>query len=74
MYVDKVSIRSLSKLIKTLEIQIDENTEAITTHLNANGSIAKKVENTTAVKSVGIASVAVILGETNGFGLFKNIT
>lgn len=73
MYVDKVSIRSLGKLIKTLDIQIQENTEAITTHVNSNEPIAKKIENITAIKGVGILTVAVILGETNGFELFKSI-
>jgi transposase len=73
MYVDKVSIRSLGKLIKTLDIQIEENTEAIITHVNSNKPIAKKIENITAIKGVGILTVAVILGETNGFELFKNI-
>ena len=73
MYVDKVSIRSLGKLIKVLETQIEENTEAITTHINSNESVAKKIENITAIKGVGVLTVAVILAETNGFELFKNI-
>lgn len=73
MYIDKVSIRSLGKLIKALETQIQENTEAIILHVNSNEAIAKKIENITAIKGVGVLTVAVILGETNGFELFKNI-
>lgn len=73
MYVDKPTLRSLGKLIKTLETQIEESMDAIKTHLKSNEEVTKKIENITAIKGVGLLTVAVILAETNGFVLFKNI-
>ena len=70
MYADKATIKSLTALIKTLEAQIKHSGCAITTHLHANEEVAKKVANITAIKGVGELSVAVIVGETNGFELF----
>lgn len=72
MYVDKATIKSLTKLVKTLEAQIKENGRAITAHLHSNEVVAQKVANVTAIKGVGELSLAVVLAETNGFELFKN--
>ena len=73
MFVDKETIKSLSKLIKTLDNQIEDNTKAISAHINSNPEIAQKVANITVMKGVGELTVAVMLAETNGFELFKNI-
>ncbi len=73
MFADKGTIKSLSKLIKTLEAQIEDNTKAISAHINANAEVAQKVANITVMKGVAELTVAVMLAETNGFELFKNI-
>ncbi len=73
MFIDKGTIKSLSKLIKTLEAQIEDNTKAISVHINSNAEVAQKVANITVIKGVAELTVAVMLAETNGFELFKNI-
>lgn len=73
MFIDKGTTRSLSKLIKTLNTQIEENTKAISAHINSNAEVAQKVANITVMKGVAELTVAVMLAETNGFELFKNI-
>ena len=73
MFIDKRTIRSLSKLIKTLDTQIKDNTKAISAHINSNAEVAQKVSNVTVIKGVGELTVAVMLAETNGFELFKSI-
>jgi len=73
MFQNKETIKSLSKLIKTLDNQIKDNTKAISAHINSNAEVAQKVANITVMKGVAELTVAVMLAETNGFELFKNI-
>jgi transposase len=72
MYASKDVLKSLKKILKTLETAIKTNEKAIAAHIKSNAEVATKVENITAIKGVGMLTAAVILGETNGFLLFKN--
>lgn len=74
MYQNKEIIRSLGKVIKLIDAQVKENVKAISTHIISNPEVAQKVANITAIKGVGELTVAVVLAETNGFELFKNIS
>lgn len=74
MYENKAVIRSLKKMAALLEAQVKENLKAISGHIASNEEIAGRVANITAIKGVGELTVAVILAETNGFELFKNIS
>jgi len=73
MYQNQEVISQLKLLIKTLEGQIEEMEKAIAAHLNKDAEVSKLVDGITLIKGVGALTVAIILAETNGFALFKNI-
>lgn len=73
IYSNKLVMRQLKKLIATVEKQIAETDKALEEHLYSKAEVAEKVKNLRAVKGVGILTIATILGETNGFSLFKSI-
>src|SRR5215212_3547959 len=73
MYQNEVVISQLMVLIKTINGQIEEMEKAIVAHLNKDAEVSKLVEGITLIKGVGALTVAIILAETNGFALFKNI-
>lgn len=73
MYQNQVVISQLKLLVTTLNNQIKDVEAAIAAHINKDKEVAKLVEGITLIKGVGALSVAIILAETNGFALFKNI-
>lgn len=66
-------LSQLQQLVDTIEGQIKELFKAINRHLDTNQEVSDKVKAICAIKGVGILTTAVILAETNGFALFKNI-
>jgi transposase len=73
MYQNEIVIGQLMLLIKTIEAQVKDIELAITDHLHKDKEVAKLVDGITLIKGVGALTVAIILAETNGFALFKNI-
>jgi len=73
MYQNEVVTRQLKLLIKTINHQIEDIENAIEDHLNKDKHVAELVVGITKIKGLGALTVAVILAETNGFALFKNI-
>jgi transposase len=73
MYQNELVTSQLMLLIKTINSQIADMEAAIATHLKDN-EVAKLVEGITLIKGVGALSIAIVLAETNGFALFKNIS
>lgn len=73
MYQNEAVICQLMVLIKTTGTQIKEMKKAIVNHLNEDAEVAKLVAGITLIKGVGALTVAIVLAETNGFALFKNI-
>ena len=73
MYQNQTVISQLRVLIKTINGQIKDMEAAIAAHLGKDKEVAKLVEGITLIKGVGALTVAIILAETNGFALFKNI-
>lgn len=73
IYSNKMVMKQLKKLIKTVEKQIEETDKAIGKHINSKPEIAKKVHQIISIKGVGMITVATVLAETNGFSLFKSI-
>lgn len=65
--------KQLDELISTIEEQLKELVKAIEKHLRCSNEVWKKVEGICRIKGLAVLSVAVVLGETNGFALFKNI-
>ncbi len=74
MYQNELVTSQLMLLIKTINSQIADMEAAIATHLNKDNEVAKLVEGITLIKGVGALSIAIVLAETNGFALFKNIS
>jgi len=73
IYSNKKIIRQLKKLISGIEKQLKEIEQGIHDHLYNNSEVAEKVNHITGIKGIGYMTVATILGETNGFALFKSI-
>src|ERR1044071_2601656 len=65
--------KQLEHLVDTIEEQLKELSKAIIKHIDSNEAVAQKVQGICKIKGVGILTVAVLLAETNGFALFKNI-
>lgn len=73
IYSNKAVIKQLNKLIATLDKQIEDMEDGISNHLNSNPEVLEKVNHIKTIKGVGVLTIATILGETNGFALFKSI-
>lgn len=73
MYQNEVVVNQLELLITTINSQIEDIENAIKDHLGKDKHVATLVEGITKIKGLGALTVAVILAETNGFALFKNI-
>lgn len=73
IYQVGVVTRQLKSLIRTLEKQMVSLEKAIATHLHSDPEIAEKVTKLCSIKGVGLPTVAILLGETNGFALIENI-
>lgn len=65
--------KQLENLIETIEGQLKELSKAIDKQIASNKEVSKRVEGICKIKGVGVLTVAVIIAETNGFALFKNI-
>ena len=63
----------LKALIANIDTQLKELATAIERHLHSDEQVWGKVQGICKVKGVGVLSVAVVVAETNGFVLFKNI-
>ena len=72
-YTSKIVVKQLKQFITTIDKQIKAIEKAVNDHIKSNKEVAVKVENICMIKGVGILTVAVIIAETNGFILFKNI-
>lgn len=72
IYQVRVVTRQLKSLIRTLDKQMTGLEKAIASHLHSDPEIAEKVTNLCSIKGVGLTTVAILLGETNGFALMEN--
>jgi len=70
---NELVLNQLQQLVDTIEGQIKELFKAINGHVATNKEVSDKVKAICEIKGVGILTIAVILAETNGFALFKNI-
>jgi transposase len=64
--------KNLKKMIVALEKGILDLEKAIHALIEQDDQLREKVEKITAIKGVGIKTVAVLLAETNGFATFEN--
>ncbi len=72
MHPNKFVIKQLKAVISLYDKQIEAIDKVIEAHLTEKKEVAEKVKNICKIKGVGIATVAVVLAETNGFVLFEN--
>ncbi len=72
IYQVSVVTRQLKSLIRTVEKQIANLEKAIARHLQSDVEISEKVNNVCTIKGVAQTTLAVLLGETNGFALMEN--
>lgn len=72
IYEVGVVTQQLKSLIRTMEKQMARLEKAIANHLSSDQEIAEKVIHLCSIKGVGLTTVAVLLGETNGFALMEN--
>lgn len=72
MYANKQVGNQLKKLIDTINKQIEDIGKSIEKHIASDQAIQQKVDGILKIKGVGLLTVATLLGETNGFLLFKN--
>jgi len=63
--IHKSSIKRIDKELKKLEIHMKEV-------LQSDDTIWSKVEHLLTIKGIGLKTVAIVLGETQGFALIKN--
>ena len=63
----------LEEVISLIDQQIKIISKAIETHIESDADVNAKVEGILKIKGIGVLTVAVIIAETNGFALFKNI-
>ena len=71
-YCVKVLEKNIQKLIIHLEKAILNLEKAIKDLIEQDEKLRAKVEKITAIKGVGIKTIAVLLAETNGFASFEN--
>jgi transposase len=63
----------LDRLIDTIDQQLKQLSKVIDEHINSNKEVSEKVKGICKIKGVGTFTIAVVIAETNGFALFKNI-
>jgi transposase len=69
---EKASLKRAKDLLIFLQKQITETEKAIADAVTADAEISAKVELLCSIQGVGLITAATIIGETNGFVLFKN--
>jgi len=74
LYQVKEVTKQLRELISKIDKQILQLKKKIEDYINSDKEIRDKVEKCCSIKGVGVMTMAVILGETNGFALFKSVS
>lgn len=74
MYQVKKVLTQLKSLIKQLDKKIEQLELNIQKHIDSDCKVKERIEKIRAIKGVGLTTVAVILGETNGFALFESVS
>ncbi len=73
MFETELVNNNANELLKLIENQIKNITKEVEKCINNNVLLASKYTFCKSIKGIGIMSFAVIVAETNGFLLFKNI-
>lgn len=65
--------KSLEKTLKTVDKQIDACKDKVRQILHKDKKLSVKVESMTSIKGVSDMTAAVVIAETNGFSLIRNL-
>jgi len=68
----KLVLKTHSDTIKKLKKQLEKVEQEMSKLLKSDSEIWSKVENLLTIKGIGIKTIAIVLGETQGFKLIKN--
>lgn len=71
-FVDPFLVNQLSGMIDELDRCIQEAENEIKKTVELHPEIQQRIEKITAIKGVGLLTVATVVSETNGFNLFRN--
>jgi len=71
-FVDPFLVNQLNSMIDNLDQYIKEAEKEIKKAIGQYPEMQQKIEKITAIKGVGLLTVATVLAETNGFNLFRN--
>lgn len=71
---NKMIERSLNKILSSLNKQLEITKKAIEDLIEQNEEVARKIKKIAKIKGLATLSIAVVVAETNGFILFKNIS
>jgi len=63
--IHRATIKRIKKQLKELEELMEET-------LRSNGEVWSKVQKLLTIKGIGLKTIAIVLGETQGFALIKN--
>ncbi len=72
MYELKKVAKSINSTLKTVDKQIVGCKKTITSIIENDEKLSKKVAYMTSIKGVAILTAAIVIGETNGFALITN--
>lgn len=73
MYEAKEAIKAIKKLISELTKQIEVIENNIQEMIKKDPVLSKKYDAVTSIKGVGLMAFAVLIAETDGFSLVKNV-
>ena len=71
--VDSLILRANKRLIKQLDKEIELIKKEIEKHISSDPELKEKIRKICTIKGCGIQTAAAIIGETNGFQLFKSM-
>jgi len=71
--VDPLIIRANKRLIKQLNKEIELIKKEIEKHISRDSDLKERIRKISTIKGCGIQTAAAIIGETNGFQLFKSM-
>ena len=69
---NKLSMKIYKDMIKRYDKRLDEIESAMEKLLKSDDKIWEKIENLMTIKGVGFKTIAIIIGETQGFQLIQN--
>jgi transposase len=72
MFINNLVMKQLKALVKAIDKQLEANEAAIEKQVESNSEIAERVEKIIKIKGLGVLTIATLIAETNGFGLFNS--